>query len=245
MTAWGITDCGLAREQNQDAFHLEVLHESSQGILAVCDGMGGAKSGNVASFVAVDAFVGTLRLVLGSDMDVAAVQNAVRDAVDEANRRVYEKARSDTSYYGMGTTLVGAVVTSGLAVIANVGDSRAYIIDREEGIERITRDHSVVEDLLYRGELSPDQVKNHPSKNIITRALGTENDVSPDVFSVDLTSGDFLLLCSDGLTNAVDDMEILYEVLHGGDTSLCCERLVAMANERGGPDNITIILLSI
>jgi len=244
MTAWGITDCGESRNQNQDAFHLEVLHENTRGMLAVCDGMGGANSGNVASLVAVNAFTGNLRSALGEDMEIGDLRNALLEAVKEANRQVYEKARSDMAYYGMGTTLVSAVATSDLAVVANVGDSRAYIID-DEGIERITRDHSVVEDLLYRGELSHEQAKSHPSKNLITRALGTENEVSPDIFSVDLRPGDFLLLCSDGLTNVLEDMEILYEVLHGGDPSSCCERLVAMSNERGGPDNITIILLSV
>ncbi len=244
MTAWGMTDCGLARSENQDAFHLEVLHDSAQSILAVCDGMGGAKSGNVASRVAVEVFVENLHLGLRPGMDLASIRVVLQEAVETANDRVYDKARSDMAFYGMGTTMVGAVITPGLAVIANVGDSRAYIID-SEGIERITRDHSVIEDLLDRGELSREQAKSHPDKNLITRALGTESEVTPDIFSVDLREGDYLLLCSDGLTNTLEDMEILYQVLHGGEPASCCQRLVAMANERGGPDNITIILLSV
>lgn len=243
MTAWGTTDRGIARSQNQDSFHLEILHDSAQAILVVCDGMGGAKSGNVASRIAADVFVEQLHLSLKPGMNIKALRAALSSAVEAANARVFAKARSDAAYYGMGTTLVGMVATPTLAVIANVGDSRAYIIDNE-GIEQITRDHSVVEDLLYRGELSKEQARSHPSKNLITRALGTDSSVDPDIFSLDLCEGDFLLLCSDGLTGVVEDMEILYEVLHGGDPALCCDRLVRLANERGGPDNISVILLS-
>ena len=244
MTAWGITDRGVAREQNQDAFHLEILHDSSQALLTVCDGMGGAQSGNVASRVATETFLEELRVSLKPGLSLKSIRTALFDATYAANAKVYQKARSDTAYYGMGTTLVGAVVTASLAVIANVGDSRAYIIDQDGGVEQITRDHSVVEDLLYRGELSREQARVHPSKNLITRALGTEEEVQPDIFSVDMQPGDYLLLCSDGLTNVVEDMEILYEVLHGGEPAQCCERLVKLANDRGGPDNISIILFS-
>ncbi len=244
MFAWGITDRGVSRQQNQDSFHLEVHHDSEQAMCVVCDGMGGARAGNIASEIAVEAFVQEMRLMLKSGMSQKSTRMALRQAVKEANLRVYDKAKSGSDYAGMGTTLVGGVITPGQAVIVNVGDSRAYIID-PEGIEQVTRDHSLVEDLLFRGELSKEEARNHPSKNLITRALGTEESVQCDVFIAELRPGDFVLLCSDGLTNVLEEQEILYEVLHGGDPALCCRRLLDAANGRGGPDNITIVLVSV
>lgn len=244
LFAWGMTDKGVSRQQNQDSFHLEVHHESEQAVCVICDGMGGARAGNIASELAVGVFVEEMRLALKPGMSQRSMRAALRAAVRAANEKVYEKSRPGSEYAGMGTTLVGSVVTPGLAVVANVGDSRAYIIDRE-GIERVTRDHSLVEDLLARGELSHEEAKNHPSRNLITRALGTDEDVHCDIYIIDMRPGDYLLLCSDGLTNTVEDQEILYEVLHGGDPALCCRRLTDLANSRGGPDNITIILVSL
>jgi len=222
---------------------MEVRSDGQFAVLAVCDGMGGAPSGDVASQMAADAFLARLRKNLKPGMSQKALRAALFEATCDANAQVYEKSNSGKMFRGMGTTLVGAVVTPSLAVIANVGDSRAYIID-QNSIVQITRDHSVVEDLLSHNKLSREQTKSHPSKNLITKALGTEEEVAPEIFSVDLEDRDYLLLCSDGLTNVVEDMEILYEVLHGGDPAQCCDRLVAMANGRGGPDNISIILLS-
>ena len=244
MNAWGITDRGVVRQQNQDYFHLNVLHDSSLAVCSVCDGMGGARSGNVASVMAVDAFIEETELLIKPGMNGRAMKTALLQAVSTANARIYEKGRSDPACYGMGTTMVCALVTPSVAVIANVGDSRAYIVDKN-GIERVTRDHSVVEDLLAMGELSREEAKTHPSKNLVTRALGTDESVKPDVFTVELREGDYVLLCSDGLTNTVEDQEILYEVIHGGDPSKCCRRLMELANERGGPDNITIVLISV
>ncbi len=244
MFAWGITDKGVSRQQNQDSFHLEVYHESDQAVCVICDGMGGARAGNVASELAVQVFVEEMRLALKPGMSQRSMRASLRSAVRAANDKVYGRSRPGSEFAGMGTTLVSCVATPGQAVIANVGDSRAYIIDRD-GIERITRDHSLVEDLLARGELSREEAKNHPSRNLITRALGTDKDVHCDIYVLDLRPGDYLLLCSDGLTNTLEDQEILYEVLHGGDPAMCCRRLTDMANSRGGPDNITIILVSV
>lgn len=244
MFAWGMTDKGVSRQQNQDSFHLEVYHESDQAVCVICDGMGGARAGNVASELAVGVFVEEMRLALKPGMSQRSMRAALRSAVRAANDKVYDKSRPGSEFAGMGTTLVGCIATPDQAVVANVGDSRAYIIDKE-GIERITRDHSLVEDLLARGELSREEAKNHPSRNLITRALGTDKDVHCDIYVLDLRPGDYLLLCSDGLTNTLEDQEILYEVLHGGDPAMCCRRLADMANGRGGPDNITIILVTV
>jgi protein phosphatase len=198
--------------------------------------MGGAKSGNIASRIAADAFVNDLRLQIKPGMSHKALKAALASAVSTANTQVFDKARNDPSCYGMGTTLVGAVVTPESAAIVNVGDSRAYLIDGA-GIEQITRDHSLIEDLVARGELSREEAKNHPSKNLITRVLGTDDAVIPDLYITDLREGDFLMLCSDGLTNVIEDQEVLFEILHGGDPAFACDRLTNMANSRGGPDN--------
>lgn len=244
MIAWALTDKGKARRENQDSFHLEISHAVNQAICVVCDGMGGAKSGNVASQMAADVFMDEMRLQAKPGMSPKAIRTAMASSVAASNRRVYEKAQSGSDFYGMGTTLVGAAVSRNGALIINVGDSRAYLAD-EQGITQITRDHSLVEDLIAKGELTREEAKIHPSKNLITRALGTEAAVIPDLFSVELKEGDFLLLCTDGLSNMVEDQEILFEILHGGDPSNCCERLINLANERGGPDNITIALIRI
>ncbi|MDR1692320.1 MAG: Stp1/IreP family PP2C-type Ser/Thr phosphatase [Oscillospiraceae bacterium] len=244
MIAWAITDKGLARRENQDSFHLEVSHAVTQAVCVVCDGMGGAKSGNVASQMAAGVFMDEMRVLAKPGMSQKGIRGALAGAVAAANRSVFIKAQSGAAYYGMGTTLVGAAVSKNAALVVNVGDSRAYLID-SDGIEQVTRDHSLVEDLILRGEITREEAKAHPSKNLITRALGTEEAVIPDLFSVDLKDGDFLLLCTDGLTNVVDDQEILFEVLHGGDPNSCCERLKNLANDRGGPDNITIVLIHI
>ena len=243
MNAWGLTDRGKVRSSNQDSFYLDIAHEEGHAILVVCDGMGGARAGNVASELAVESFVDEVRRLIKPGVNNRFLRNTLDHAVTRANHVVYEKSRSSEDFIGMGTTLVGAIATAHLAVIANVGDSRAYLINRE-GIFRVTRDHSVVEDLLGKGEITPQEARNHPSKNLITRALGTEPEINCDLFSLELRPDDILLLCSDGLTNVVEEAEILYEVLQGADLSSSCTHLLALANARGGPDNITIVIAS-
>jgi protein phosphatase len=244
MLGWAVTDKGEKRADNQDYHHLELSYANGLGVCVVCDGMGGAKSGNIASKTAADAFINDLRLQLKSGMNRKGIKSALALAVSSANLQVYEKAQTDPVFYGMGTTLVGAVVTPDSAVIINVGDSRAYHIT-DDGIFQITRDHSLIEDLIERGEITREEGKTHPSKHLITRVLGTEDTVLPDLFSVELNEGDCLLLCSDGLNGVVEDQEILFEVLHGGDPAMACERLKDMANGKGGPDNITVVLVKI
>jgi protein phosphatase len=243
MNAWGTTDKGMARSQNQDSFFLDVFHADGQAICVVCDGMGGARAGNVASELAVRAFVEEVRGNLRQAMNVRQMQAALETAVITANRLVFAKSQQEPDFYGMGTTLVGAILTGNTCVVSNVGDSRAYVCN-EYGIVQMTRDHSVVEDLLDRGDLTRDQARSHPSRNLITRALGTEASIDCDFFSAELSEGDHLLLCSDGLTNVVDDDEILRVILDGDKPQSVCKKLLALANERGGPDNITVVLVS-
>jgi protein phosphatase len=242
MNGWCVSDQGRVRKQNQDSYYLDL--QPDYAILMVCDGMGGAKAGNVASRLAVDMVSEELKTAMKPNMNAKTMKQTIEMAAYRANRAISDLAKTDSDFYGMGTTLVCAIVGAKAAIVANVGDSRAYLIN-DSGIARITRDHSVVEDLLDRGTLTNEEARTHPKKNLITRALGTEFDVVCDLFEIEPRQGDFLLLCSDGLSNMLDDQEILYEVIHGGAIEKCCDRLVALSNMRGGPDNITVALLSI
>ena len=244
MEAWGITDKGMVRTQNQDSFFLDVLHKENFGVCVVSDGMGGARAGNIASEIAVTTFIEEIRQNYKSNMNQKYTEEIADKALYKSNRKVYDKSKSDAEFYGMGTTLVGAIIFGNEAVVINVGDSRAYLID-SDGIVKITHDHSVVEDMLDKGEITQDEARIHPSRNLITRALGTEIDVEGDIYYHKLQNGSFLLLCSDGLSNMIEDQEILYEVLHGGEPGTCCSRLLNIANTRGGPDNITVVLVLI
>lgn len=241
MKAWAITDRGAVRQQNQDS--VSVLNPGQEGGIAlVCDGMGGAKAGNVASRLAADTFLAALQKVPAEQWKLDPHALLERCAA-LANQAVFQRAVSDPDCEGMGTTIVAAMVLEDQAYILNVGDSRAYFISESEGIRRITRDHSVVEDLVSRGEISPEAARLHPQKNLITRALGAEPATESDLYDVPLGEEDYLLLCSDGLSNLMDDQEIAYEVLHGGPADTCCQRLLQLAMDRGAPDNVTVVLL--
>ena len=239
--AWGITDKGVVRTQNQDGYYLDVPSEHL-AVGVVCDGMGGAKAGNIASLIAVETFVDTLQRSQGEpDTPPPAVLSL---AAEEANAAVYRRANTDPDCFGMGTTMVAALLVERTAYLLNIGDSRAYHINGD-GITRLTRDHSVVEDMVARGDITPEEARTHPRKNLITRALGAEERIRADLYERELAPGDFLLLCSDGLSNIVSDQELLYEVIHGGDPADCCQRLLNITISRGAPDNVTAVLFQI
>ncbi len=239
--AWGITDKGAVRPQNQDGFYLDIPSEQL-AVGVVCDGMGGARAGNIASLIAVETFVDALQnLQEGVELPPGAV---LTQAAEAANSAVYRRALEDPDCRGMGTTMVAAMVVEQTAYLLNIGDSRCYYISGE-GIQRVTRDHSVVEDMVARGDITPEEARTHPRKNLITRALGSEPRVRADLYEQNLTPGDFLLLCSDGLSNVVTDQELLYEVLHGGEPEGCCRRLLDITLSRGAPDNVTAVLIEI
>lgn len=238
MQISGMTDVGLLRQQNQDALFYEQV-DGSTSFAVVCDGMGGAAAGNVASARAIESFVASVKLSLDARLEAAL---ALEQGVAEANAAVCTMAQSDERYAGMGTTLVAALVTDGQAHIVNVGDSRAYHLTTD-GARRITRDHSLVEDLVERGEITPDEARVHPQRNLITRALGVEPRVEADLFSLRVTQGDALLLCSDGLSNLVTAEELHERHLQAQSAQDCCQALVSLARERGAPDNVTVILL--
>ena len=238
MQVWGITHRGAVRSQNQDAYAAQRL-EDGRVIALVCDGMGGARAGNVASTMAVELFMKefTTRDREGRE------EERMQRAASLANHEVFQRSIREEACAGMGTTMVAVLAGEREAVILNEGDSRAYHIN-QDGIVLITRDHSLVEDLVERGELTREQARIHPHKNLITRALGAEPVLMADCFRKELLPGDYLLLCSDGLSNVVGEQEMLYEVIHGGEEDSCCQRLLDIALNRGAPDNVTAVLIS-
>lgn len=240
MNIWGITDVGVVRKQNQDNYHIELLAED-MALGIVCDGMGGAKAGNVASQLAVETFLDTAN-AQPPEQWRNEPEALLHFAAEQANGAVHFRASVDADCRGMGTTMVVALAIGNQAYILNIGDSRCYLV-RPEGISRVTRDHSVVGDLVARGQITPEQARQHPQKNLITRALGAESQLRADLFRQSVEPGDALLLCSDGLSNVVSDQELLYEVLHGGPAEDCCRRLLDIALSRGAPDNVTAVLL--
>lgn len=241
MQSWGLTDPGCVRKQNQDAYRIEQLDRGTL-LCVVCDGMGGAKSGNVASTLAVEVFVEEIRRSWTPGMESDKIDQMLRSAVKLANFTVYDQAAQFEEFDGMGTTLVAALVRNKKAAIVNVGDSRCYGIDRS-GICQITKDHSLVQMMVDRGDLTPEVAKSYPGKNFITRAIGTEPMVLCDIYHREVSRGDYLLLCSDGLSNLMDDQEILFEVVHGVNKQHCCKRLLNIAKNRGAPDNVTSVLV--
>ena len=243
MQCWGLTDPGCVRKQNQDAYRMERLDRNNL-LCVVCDGMGGAKSGNIASTLAVEVFVEEIRRCWKPGMDAEKTDQMLRSAVKLANFTVFDQAAQFEEFDGMGTTLVAVLIQGKKATVVNVGDSRAYGIDRS-GIRQITKDHSLVQMMVDRGELTPEVAKSYPGKNFITRAIGTEPLVMCDIYHREMSRGDFLLLCSDGLSNLMDDQEILFEVVHGVNKQQCCKRLLNIAKNRGAPDNVTSILVLI
>lgn len=240
MRIWGITDTGLVRRENQDAYATAVIADCT--VAVVCDGMGGTNGGQTASTIAVDTFLNTLRAALTAGMSWQHIRDIALDGVAKANRAIRQRAEEDVTLANMGTTLVCAVCRDGEAMLFNVGDSRGYFIS-DEGIRQITRDHSVVENMVERGDITPAQARRHPRRNLITRALGPDAEVETDSFSVSWQQGDFILLCTDGLVNTVTDQEMLFEVMHESDLDQCLVRLLAAAKEQGAPDNVTVVLL--
>ena len=240
MQYWGITDPGCVRSQNQDAYQMEQLDKNTL-LCVICDGMGGAKSGNIASTLAIDVFVQEVRRSWSSDMDQEQTDQILQGAVKLANFTVYDQSRQLEEFEGMGTTLVAALIHGKQVTLVNVGDSRAYRVNRD-GVRMLTTDHSLVQLMVEHGELTPERARNYPGKNYITRAIGTESVVLCDIFHLDVDKGDCLLLCSDGLSNMLDDQEMLFEVVHGVNKQYCCQRMLDIAKNRGAPDNVTCIL---
>ena len=240
MKLWAKTDRGAIRKENQDSCAERTFGDCTVGV--VCDGMGGAKAGAVASSIAASVFMDTLAAQLSAAPELDEIRRAGISAVQTANAAIHEKSLAEEDCRGMGTTLVAAVCRKQQACIFNVGDSRAYLINAA-GISALTRDHSLVQDMLEQGDITEEEARNHPNRNLITRALGTEQTVQCDVFEHLLEDGDYILLCSDGLVNTVSDQEILYEAIHREPAETCLDRLMEISIDRGAPDNVTMILM--
>lgn len=235
------TDVGMVRSNNQDSYSAGDL-TSEVTWAVVCDGMGGANGGNVASETAVKVIRDKLTSGYHIGMNDNSVKNLIVSAIEAANMTLFSMARNNEELSGMGTTVVLAVRNTDTLYISNVGDSRIYIVS-DSGITQVTTDHSVVQIMLDRGEISPEEAKDHPKKNVITRALGVDPDVRIDYSQEQLNEDDIVLLCTDGLTNYVDDVTIL-EICRTEDKYKIADKLVELANENGGGDNVTVVTVS-
>ena len=247
MNCYGITDIGKKRSSNQDRFSIFLPeHDSPCCLISVCDGMGGANGGETAAEMTIKIYNESVAETLCDCDGDGAVMAVLSRAAEKASSAVYAAASEDEALSGMGTTLVSCLRfnESGSTYLINVGDSRAYLVGESE-IKQISRDHSYVQHLIDMGELSPAKAANHPQKNIITRAIGIDSEVIPEVKKIDTAGYAYLLLCSDGLHGEVKDQD-MKKILFDSSADTVREKaeaLVALANKKGGNDNITVVLL--
>ena len=236
--ASAITDRGRKRPSNEDAFG----YSDEDGVYVVCDGMGGAAAGEIASSLAVDE---VLRLTdgAGHDAESFAVPAALEQAIAAANEAIYTRSQRNQRLSGMGTTMVALAVRDVHAWVLNVGDSRCYRL-RQGRLEQITADHSLVEEQVRMGRMTSAEASRSPLKNVITRALGTQSRVTPDVFALEIEPGDLFLLCTDGLTRELTDNAIEAMLCNNGSLTEHCANLVEAAKRAGGHDNVTCLLVS-
>ena len=237
MKAFAATDVGKVREVNQDCVFSSIGPVGClPNLFIVADGMGGHKAGDIASRLTVDSVVDKLSKVNSKDYI-----SVITDTIIKVNKEVIDKAAESQDYEGMGTTLVVATVFENILKVANVGDSRLYVIG--EDIIQITRDHSLVEEMVTNGQLDRADARVDKRKNIITRAIGGESKVEAEMFSVELKPEDKILMCSDGLSNMVDDTEILEIINREPDIEKAARMLIDAANENGGKDNISVVIV--
>ena len=236
------TDIGLVREENQDAVRCEYF---GHNVLAVvCDGMGGERAGKEASELAIEEFFQRFSADYKESLSDEEIRKLLISSISAANSVIYTRARFDFKNFGMGTTFVAASVKDGRLLAANVGDSRLYVLRAPGRIRQVTVDHSLVEEMIQAGRIDRETARTLPDKNIITRAVGAEDDLSVDFFRETIMEGDILLLCSDGLTNMITDQEIARIVFSIRSLEEAADRLVYEANMAGGKDNISVILIN-
>ena len=236
MKTFSMTDIGRKREINQDyVFATDETIGNLPNLLVVADGMGGHRAGDFASRFTVEVLAEEVQ-----NCQETHPETILGNSIQAANERLLEEAEKDNRLEGMGTTLVAATIMDHVLYFANVGDSRLYLINKE--IRQLSKDHSMVEEMVRLGGLTEEEAKHHPDKNIITRAIGVKQKVEPDFFEYRLKGGDIILMCSDGLTNMVDDDEIFQIVKSARDIVEAVESLIQRANENGGSDNIGVVL---
>lgn len=244
MRFYGLTDIGLKRENNEDAISLPLENEGIK-LFILADGMGGAKAGEKASQLAVQTIRDYIRLnFIKIERTKEEIEELIRKSMVEANRKIFELSLEYQEYNGMGTTVIVVLIYRGRLYIGHVGDSRVYRL-RQSVLRQLTKDHSYVQELLRQGSITIEEAKNHPQKNILLKALGCDRDIVPDVITKGFVKGDMLLICSDGLTNMVEDKEI-YEIImkNSFDLKVACKLLIDKANENGGNDNVSAIIIS-
>ena len=238
MKIFGKTDIGLVRETNQDAFSFGSFDDGNCWAV-VCDGMGGVSGGQVASAICVEKVSDALKRGYRNDMTISSAKNLLTTAINAANSAVFKQSQENYELKGMGTTVVAVLVLGNIGVVAHVGDSRAYLLN--DNIKPITKDHSFVQLLIDTGKITEEEAKNHPDRNVITRAVGIEHVVDVEIDIVDINNNDKMLICTDGLNGYVPDADILKTVNEYGDSST--EKLVETANNAGGRDNVTVVML--
>ncbi|MBR2742840.1 MAG: Stp1/IreP family PP2C-type Ser/Thr phosphatase [Clostridia bacterium] len=241
MKISGLSDRGMVRKNNQDSY---AFNETDSFVLGVvCDGMGGAAAGNKASALAIRKITEKAMSELKDDLSSNDIKSILRSVIRAANKHIYDTAQNNRAYLGMGTTAVAFVYMKEKkkAIFVNVGDSRAYIMRGGELIQ-ITEDHSLVFEMLQKGQITKDEARSHPNRNIITRAIGTDEQIHPDTFETEISDKDKILLCSDGLTNMLTDDEILSILKSGTDAEKTAAELVNRANIAGGADNVTVLI---
>lgn len=241
MKFQGKTDVGVMRHSNQDDFAVAELQDGSV-LAVVCDGMGGANAGNVASKKATEVISSFFQRSYRKGLDAQGIMALLQSAILSANIEIYDMAQKNTELTGMGTTVVAAFVSGEFTVVSHVGDSRAYLVG--DSVTQLTRDHSVVQSLIESGKLTPEEARVHPRRNVITRALGIEPEVLVDSDEFVIGDGENLLLCSDGLSNFVGPDEIK-EIFKNNPLENVTEVLVAHANKSGGADNITVVAVTV
>lgn len=241
---------GMVRKNNEDCCQGEILEIDDNkeiGIFAIADGMGGHNKGEVASQLAVENLVKFFhdKLVENGEIKVEYIEDMIVQAYNIVNSMVYEKSREDAQFDGMGTTLTMAIVYENHAYIANVGDSRCYILRDKNTLEKITTDHSIVEEFVKANIITEEEARVHPDRNKITRAVGTEPVVVVDIFTSTLNEGDIILLATDGLTGAVEHSEIEKALLEDAPIEEISDKLIEMANEASGKDNVTVVIVTV
>lgn len=238
MEFFALSDIGRVRSQNEDSYEVGMFADGSSWAV-VCDGMGGASGGTVASKMCAEGVCEHLKRGYREKCSVSSLKNILISSIMAANASVFEKSQSEPFLDGMGTTVVAAVLTEHAAIIAHVGDSRAYLL-RNGVLNQITKDHSMVQYLVDIGKITPEEALVHPDKNVITRAVGVEADVKADVDIVDVEDGDVFIICTDGLSGYVSESEILSLAKSCNNICELPEKLVNAANSGGGRDNITV-----
>lgn len=239
MRAFGCTDVGNIRPINEDNY---CIYENEIKLYIVADGMGGHKGGDIASSLAIEVIKDHLIKYIESDLEPKSIEGVIFEAINRANTEIYHKSLNVEECSGMGTTTTLALCINNTIYIAHIGDSRAYLYSQGE-IKQITEDHSLVAELVRSGSISEWEARRHPQKNVITKALGTEKSIKADIFSLDLQEMDTLILCTDGLSNFVNQFEMKSTIEDQGVSEESCCALIGLANQKGGYDNITILMI--